>query len=87
MGHDWVERNYGPFKLSPEQMTTEIISKVKNYEVTKELFSFGESKTKDIDMENEKKEAVDAFIKLNFSNFIVGQNFLIYIKRNYQLNS
>lgn len=84
IGFDWIESNYNPFKLSPEDIVKEVFSRVEKHEDTKKMLYVD----KEIGGEEEfarKKKAVVSFIKLNFSNFIVGQDLLNHLKRNYKL--
>lgn len=78
MGADWLSKKYGPFPLSPEQAQAEITSKVEASVAAKELLQGLPKPTQG------QIEGSNLFMKLNFSNFIAGQDLQTYIKSRYQ---
>lgn len=78
IGSDWLDKKYGPFKLSPNDAQAEIMAKVKSNAAAQQILS-GESGP-----DQSQVEAVDSFMKLNLANFIAGQELIRYIEQNYQ---
>ncbi len=66
---------------SPEEIINEAFKKAKSNELVRAL---SPNLIQDDETLRKKNEDLDYFIKLNFSNFVVGQDFLAFLQKNYQ---
>ncbi|HTK03311.1 MAG TPA: hypothetical protein VL401_00905 [Alphaproteobacteria bacterium] len=80
INYESISRSYSPFQLSINDIQKEAIAKSQSKAAVEELLS-GQPNPQD----KQTTEAANAFIKLNFANFIAGQELSTFVKENYQI--
>lgn len=79
--YDWLRNQDDSSTHSPEEIIEEAFKKLKNHEL---LGALSPNLIQNNETLLKKNEELDYFIKLNFSNFVVGQDFLAFLQKNYQ---